>query len=111
MSYEQLMLMQGVASLVFLACLLAGAVYLVLGLVRPLLVRRAGRGGVVLVTLAVWLTGLVILGGVIGFTHSHPNGPHAVSGYIDDYFASECAKGVDLPACKTAPPSSVAQQP
>ena len=38
--------------------------------------------------------------GVIAFTHSHPNGPHAFKGYFERYLAEQCAEGQDLPACR-----------
>lgn len=100
MTSEQLAHLQDGAYLFLLFCFAAGVIHLVLGLMRPGLVWRRGRGGVVGYTLGIWLLGVLAWAGTIGFTHSHPNGPHALKGYLDDYFAEECAKGADLPACK-----------
>lgn len=100
MTSEQLAHLQDGSGLFLLLCLAAGVIHLALGLVRPGLVRRRGRWGVVGLTLGIWLLGFIAYAGTIGFTHSHPNGPHALKGYLDDYFAEECAKGTDLPACK-----------
>jgi hypothetical protein len=97
---EQLSQLQGFGSLVLLLCLGLGAIHLLLGLVRPGWVWRRGRGGVVALSLGLWLLGVAVWGGIIGFTHSHPNGPHSVTGYIDDYFAEQCAQGADLQACR-----------
>lgn len=105
MTYDQLIQLQSWATLVFFLCLFVGAIHLLAGLIKPTWVRRAGRGGVVLVSLMVWIAGLLIWGGIIGYTHSHPEGPHSLHRYLDDYFAEQCAQGADLPACKkeTAP--------
>lgn len=116
MTYEQLIQLQDWARLIFLLCIAAGAIHLLLGLVRPIWVKRAGRGGVVLVTLGIWLAGLAVFAGAIGYTHSHPNGPHALKGYLDEYFAEQCAQGADLPACKrdgvaSEPAATAAPQP
>lgn len=104
MTSEQLAQLQGFGSLIFLICLAVGLLHLLVGLVRPHLVWRKGRGGVVLVTLAMWLFGFLTAAGTVAYTHSHPNGPHAVQGYIDDYFKEQCAQGADLPACKEEAP-------
>lgn len=111
MTLDQLVFLQNVASLVFVVCLGIGALYLVAGLIRPAWVSRKGRGSVVLRTLLLWATGLAVLGGTIGYTHSHPNGPHALSGYLDRYFAEECAKGADIPACNEQPAAAPAPAP
>lgn len=100
MTSEQLAHLQTVAALILLLCVGIGAIYLLAGLVRPGWVWRKGRGSVVLVSIGLWLLGLATYAGIIGYTHSHPNGPHAVKGYIEDYFAEQCAQGADLPACK-----------
>jgi hypothetical protein len=100
MTYEQLNQLQDAATLTAKLFLAVGAIHLALGLLRPGWVGRKRRGTVVLLTLGVWLAGLAVWGGTIGYTHSHPNGPHAVTGYLERYFAEECAKGADLPACK-----------
>jgi hypothetical protein len=111
MTSKQLALMQDIGSVVFLLCLVLGALHLIAGLIRPRLVWRKGRGGVVLVSLAAWLFGLVTYGGIIAYTHSHPNGPHALKGYLDDYFAEQCAQGADLPACKQDGTADATQPP
>lgn len=108
MSYEQ---MHDWAGVVLLLCLVAGAVHLVLGLVRPGWVGRKGRGSATLVSLGLWLVGIAVWAGTIGYTHSRPDGPHSVSGYIDSYFAEQCAKGADLPACKHKGAAGAAAQP
>lgn len=110
MTYEQLIQLQGVAAIVCLLALLIGALHLLAGLIKPAWVRRRGRVGVALVSLAVWLFGIAVYAGTIGYTHSQPEGPHSLHRYLDDYFAEQCAQGADIPACKTptqsgAPPS------
>lgn len=111
MSYEQLIALQGYAAIFLLICLVAGALFFLFGLIKPAWVRRGGRGSVVLVSIGIWLLGIVAYAGTVGYTHSHPNGPHSAKRYIDDYFAEQCAQGADLPACRKdaiAPPESAA---
>lgn len=100
MTSEQLSHLQDFGSLLLLVFLALGVVHLCVGLVRPHWVWRKGRFGVVLMSLGFWVLAFVIYGGIIGYTHSHPNGPHSFKGYLDDYIASECAAGADLPGCK-----------
>lgn len=108
MTHDQLIQLQNWASLAFLIFLGAGVLHLLLGLISPAWVGRKGRGTVLLMTLATWLAGAAIWAGTIAYTHSHPKGPHSAKGYIEDYFADQCARGADLPACKpaTAPPTT-----
>ena len=109
MTYEQLIQLQNWASLIFLILLGTGAIQFVVGLIRPAWVRRAGRGTVILTTLGIWIVGFAIWAGAVGYTHSHPNGPHSVTRYIDEYFAEQCANGADLPACHKAGPAEASQ--
>ena len=111
MTYEQLIQLQGIAAIVCLLALAIGAVHLIAGLIKPGWGRRRGRGGVALVSLAVWIFGIAVYAATIGYTHSQPEGPHSLHRYMDDYFAEQCAQGADIPACKTAPHSSTAPAP
>lgn len=111
MTYDQLIQLQGWAALFLLLCLGAGAIHLLAGVIRPAWVKRAGRGGVALVTLAIWLAGIAVWGGTIGYTHSHPEGPHSLHRYLDDYFAEQCAQGADIPACRKAEVAPSAGEP
>jgi len=97
---DQLAMIQGLAALVFLICLAAGALYLIAGLIRPGWVWRTKRRWVVTTALAAWFLGLATYVGAIAFTHSHPNGPHAFNGYWERYVAQMCAEGRDLPVCR-----------
>jgi hypothetical protein len=106
LSSEQLSVIQGAGALVFLFCLGAGGLYLVLGLIRPSWVWREKRRWVVLTSLGLWLVGIGTYVGVIAFTHAHPNGPHSFTRYFENYIAEQCAAGADLPGCKDrAPPA------
>lgn len=87
-------------SVVALGIIAASTLFLLIGLIRPGWVGRSGRGGVVAWTIAGWFLAIGLAVGTIGYTHSHPNGPHAFEGYLKDYIADECAKGADLPGCK-----------
>lgn len=100
MTHDQLILLQSVMALVSLALLAVAALYLVIGLIRPSLVGSASRWRIIGRTLAMWVLAFAAYGGTIAYTHSHPNGPHALSGYLDDYFKEQCAQGADIPACK-----------
>ncbi len=117
MTHDQLIALQNAMSGLFIVMLGAGALYLVLGLIGPAHVGAASRGRVVLRTLAVWFLAAASLAGTLAYTHSHPNGPHSVTRYIDDYFKDQCAEGTDLPACKDgasaapAAPAEAAPQP
>lgn len=111
MTYEQLIQLQGIAAIVCLLAIAIGAVHLIAGLIKPAWVRRRGRAGVVLVSLAICLFGVISYAGTIGYTHSQPEGPHSLHRYLDDYFAEQCAQGADIPACKTAPQSGAASAP
>ncbi len=62
-----------------------GLLYLVAGLTSPGLARAPGRGTVVLrAGLAVVLAASIFIG-VIAYTHSQPDGPHAIDTYLKDY--------------------------
>ncbi len=100
MTADQLSRLQDFGSVLLLLCLGLGVIHLIAGLLRPAWVRRKGRGGVVVVSLALVLLGFATFAGIIAYTHSHPNGPHALQGYLDDYFAEQCTQGADLPACR-----------
>jgi hypothetical protein len=100
MTAEQLAQLQDFGGVLFLFCLAVAALHLILGLLRPGLVWRKGRGGVVLMSLGLGVLGFLTYAGIVAYTHSHPNGPHAFQGYLDDYVAEQCAKGADLPACR-----------
>lgn len=104
MTSEQLAQLQDFGAVLFLLCLILAAVQLLVGLVRPSWVWRKGRGGVVLVSLTLGLLGVLAYAGIIGYTHSHPNGPHSMKGYLEDYVTEQCAQGADLPACKNTAP-------
>lgn len=104
MTSQQLSFLQHIMGGVMLLLLAIAALMLVLGLVRPSWVRAASRWRAAGRALLVGLLGIVLYAGTIAYTHSHPNGPHAVKGYIEDYFAEQCAKGADLPGCKDATP-------
>ncbi|MBU2583221.1 MAG: hypothetical protein KJ622_16045 [Alphaproteobacteria bacterium] len=93
MTYDTLVLIQTVAQGFFLLCVLLGALHLVAGLIKPAWVRLSKRGWVIGRTLLAWLVGLVVVGGAIGYTHSHPLGPHAFNSYMKGYIAAECAAG------------------
>ena len=108
MTSEQLSFLQHMMGGVMLLLLAVAALMLVLGLVRPAWVRAASRWRAAGRALLIGLLGVVLYAGAIIYTHSHPEGPHAVKGYIEDYFAEQCAQGADLPACKDA---GAAQQP
>jgi hypothetical protein len=108
MTSEQLSFLQHIMGGVMLLLLGVSALMLVLGLVRPSWVRAASRWRAVGRALLISLLGVALYAGTIIYTHSHPEGPHAVKGYIEDYFTEQCAQGADLPGCKDAP---AAQQP
>lgn len=108
MTSEQLSFLQHMMGGVMLMLLAVAALMLVLGLVRPAWVRAASRWRAAGRALLIGLLGVVLYAGTIIYTHSHPEGPHAVKGYIEDYFAEQCAQGADLPSCKDA---GAAQQP
>lgn len=65
--------------------------YLVVGLARPAWALARGRGAVVLRSGVAMVFAAVLLVGVIAYTHSQPDGPHSVEGYINDYFAEQGA--------------------
>ena len=114
LTLAQLEFLQGLAALVFLVCLGAGTLYLVIGLIRPAWVRGSKRRWVAATTLTVWVFGLATYLGAIAFTHSHPNGPHAFKGYWDRYVDEMCAEGQDIPACRAGADESgaaAAKQP
>lgn len=100
MTSEQLSFFQHIMGGVMLVLLAIAALMFVLGLIRPAWVRAKSRWRAVGRALLTALLGVVVYAGAIIYTHSHPNGPHAVTGYIEDYFAEQCAQGADLPACK-----------
>ncbi len=100
MTHDQLILLQSAMWLLFLAMFAIATAYLLAGLIKPAWVGTASRLRVVGRTLFIWFIGAAALAGTIAFTHSHPNGPHSVTRYIDDYFKEQCAQGADLPACK-----------
>ena len=106
MTSEQLSLLQNWMSVVFLAALVIGALVLLVGLIKPSWVGVPGRGRVILRSLGIWLIGTALMVGTIAYTHSHENGPHSVTRYIDSYFKEQCAQGADLPACRRDMPSS-----
>lgn len=93
MTYDTLVLIQTLAQLLFLICMVLGAIHLVAGLIQPAWVRATKRRWVVGRTLAVWVVGLVTVMGAIFYTHSHPLGPHAFNTYMKGYIAAECAAG------------------
>ena len=100
MTLEQLVFLQHIMGGVMLLLLGLAVLNLVLGLIRPAWTKAASRGRVVVRSLLTGLLGVALYAGTIFYTHSHPNGPHAVKGYIDSYFAEQCAQGADLSACK-----------
>lgn len=65
--------------------------YLVVGLARPAWALAGGRGAVVLRSGAAMVFAAVLFIGGIAYTHSQPDGPHSVEGYINDYFAEQGA--------------------
>jgi hypothetical protein len=65
--------------------------YLVVGLARPAWAFARGRGAVVLRSGLAMVFAAVLFIGVIAYTHSQPDGPHSVEGYINDYFAEQGA--------------------
>lgn len=112
MTYDQLIFLQGVAALICLGLLGLGALYLLIGLISPASARARSRWRVFGRTVVAWLLGVVIYAGTVAYTHSHPEGPHSVKRYINDYFEEQCAQGADLPACKkTDPAPGTAPQP
>ncbi|KUO54863.1 MAG: hypothetical protein APF80_00975 [Alphaproteobacteria bacterium BRH_c36] len=93
MTYDTLILIQTIAQGFFLLCVVLGTFNLIAGLIKPAWVRLTKRRWVVSRTFLVWLVGLIVVGGAIGYTHSHPQGPHAFNSYIKGYIAAECAAG------------------
>jgi hypothetical protein len=75
---------------------LLGVLYLLVGLISPSLARAAGRGSVLLRAVLGILLAIVLAVGVIVYTHMQPDGPHAVEGYIKDYFEQQ--QGTPPPA-------------
>jgi hypothetical protein len=70
---------------------LLALLYLVVGLARPAWAFARGRGAVVLRSGLAMVFAAVLFIGVIAYTHSQPDGPHSVEGYINDYFAEQGA--------------------
>lgn len=99
MSYQNLVLLQSYAQLVFTVCLFGGIAFLLAGLIRPRWVGFAKRRWVVLSTVGIWFLGSAIYGGAIAYTHSQPNGPHAFESYMDDWIAKTCIKNPAHTGC------------
>ncbi|MGE0628507.1 MAG: hypothetical protein AB7O43_11845 [Hyphomicrobiaceae bacterium] len=99
MSYQNLIRLQDTAQIVFLLCLIGGLIFVLVGLVRPRWVGYSKRLWVVFSTLGIWILGLVIFGGAVGYTHSQPNGPHAFQSYMDGMLAQQCIKTPDRSGC------------
>jgi len=100
MSYENLMRLQDGAQVVFAVCLFGGLAFLLAGLIRPHWTGFSKRVWVILSTVGIWLLGLVVYGGAIGYTHSQPNGPHAFRSYMDGWTAQICLRDATRPGCE-----------
>jgi hypothetical protein len=99
MSFENLMRLQAAAQLISVACLFGGLAYLFAGLIRPGWVGLSRRIWVPFCTLGIWLLGIVIYGGAIGYTHSQPNGPHSFESYMDGWTAQICVREPTRAGC------------
>ena len=86
--YDRMIESSKLASTIIVALAL---LYLVAGLASPSWAFAPGRGAVVLRSgLAMVFTAVLFIG-LIAYTHSQPDGPHSVEGYINDYFAEQGA--------------------
>lgn len=74
--------------------------YVLIGLITPSRFGLEKRLSVLARGIAMVAFAFALAGGVVFFTHSHPNGPHSFKTYINDYIRKECRAGKDLPGCK-----------
>lgn len=107
---EQLAIIQHGGHAISGAILIVALIYLTIGIVTPERLGHQKRWPIVGRTVGMIGLAFVLAVGVIFFTHSHPNGPHAFKGYMQDYVKHECLAGKDLPACQDlkdqSPPTS-----
>lgn len=90
--------------------LLFALVYLVVGLVQPRWAGAARRTSVVLRSLGiVFLAGLAFVG-VIGYTHSQPDGPHSFDSYMNSMTDNDWKAIRGEPAADTASPEPAPSQ-
>lgn len=86
------------ATLIFLLAV----AYLFLGLVSPAWAWASGRGGVALRSIFGIFVALGLYVGVIAYTHSQPDGPHSLQGYINDFdwdkYRAESGDAANAPA-------------
>lgn len=110
LTYDQLVVIQEGSKAIAGALLIVAAIYLVLGLINPARFGLSKRRWVVVRAMGIVLSGVLLAAGALFFTHSHPNGPHSFTGYLEDFVKHECLAGKDLPACKdlkdSTPPRS-----
>lgn len=99
MSYENLIRLQNTAEILATVCFVGGLAFLIAGLVRTHWVGFSRRRWVVLSALCIWLLGLITYGGVIGYTHSQPNGPHSFESYMDGMMAQDCVRDASHAGC------------
>jgi hypothetical protein len=67
----------------FQIVLVLALLYLLIGLVRPAWAWASKRRWVVLRSLSAVLLAGVAYTGVIAYTHSQPDGPHSLEGYLN----------------------------
>ncbi len=81
---------------------LLAVAYLFLGLVSPSLAGAAGRGSVTLRSILGVFVAVGLYVGVIAYTHSQPDGPHSLQGYINDFdwekYRAESGDAANAPA-------------
>jgi hypothetical protein len=89
-----------VAAIVFGVAVL----YLLAGLISPVLARASSRGVVVLRSVLGIFLAIGLAVGVIIYTHMQPDGPHSMKTYLKDYnWEQHKSEGADPP-----PPESPA---
>ncbi len=111
MSYDDLILLQTSAQMVFAVCLFGGIAFFLTGLIRPRWVGFSKRLWVILSTFGIWLFGVMIYGGAIAYTHSQPNGPHAFESYMDGWTARLCIQDPTRENCAELKKKCVERDP